>query len=112
GQEYQEISEVVVADNCSTDNSLDIIKNKYPKVRILTLPENKGPNPARNRILRESEAELVLLMDGDVVLSPRALSQLVDGFRMYPEAGIVTAQIRSYGKAPAGWRLPGRDYVD
>lgn len=95
-QEYKTIDEVVVVDNCSTDNSVDKIRKNYPDIRILCTQANRGPNPARNKILKESKSGLVLLIDGDIVISESTVSNLTDAFRMYPEAGIATAQIRSY----------------
>lgn len=95
-QDYKEIDKVVVVDNCSTDNSVNIIRKNYPDIQILSTPSNGGPNPARNKILKESTAELVFLMDGDIILTENTVSDLADAFRMYPEAGIATAQIRSY----------------
>ncbi len=92
----EEIDEVVVVDNCSTDNSVKIIRKNYPHLRILTTQNNNGPNPARNKILRETNSELILLMDGDIVLSDSTVFKLKDVFRLYPEAGVATAQIRAY----------------
>jgi len=95
-QNYNAIDEMVIVDNCSTDNSINLVRKKYPDLRILTTRSNRGPNPARNKILKESDSELVLLIDGDIVLSENTVSELTDAFRLYPDAGIVTAQIRSY----------------
>lgn len=95
-QDYGAVDDVVIVDNCSTDNSVEIVRKKFPDLRIISTDSNNGPNPARNKILKESDSEFVLVIDGDVVLSQDTVSKLQDAFRLYPEAGIATAQVRTY----------------
>ncbi|MBN1779926.1 glycosyltransferase [bacterium] len=96
-QDYAGIDQVVVADNASTDESLALIEKKYPDVKIIRLPDNRGPNPARNAVIRNSSADYVLLMDNDIVLNPDVIRLLVQAMETVPEAGIAGAQIRYAG---------------
>ena len=56
--------EVIVVDDGSTDNSLDIIKSFGDKIRCETGP-NRGGNVARNRLLELSTGEWLQYLDAD-----------------------------------------------
>jgi GT2 family glycosyltransferase len=58
--------EVVVADNGSTDDSLQWLRLNYPDVRIIRLDCNYGFAGGYNRALREVDSEYVLLLNSDV----------------------------------------------
>lgn len=59
-------AEVVVADNGSTDDSLQWLRLNYPDVRVIRLDRNYGFAGGYNRALREVESEYVLLLNSDV----------------------------------------------
>ena len=88
------IAQVMLADNASTDGTVEFVRREFPGVRIEVLPENRGPNPARNKGLQLSTTDLVLVMDNDLVLEPDYARRLADVFRAHPDAGAVTGQIR------------------
>jgi len=95
GQQGVEIAEVLVVNNASTDGSLALLQRQFAgRVRVIALAENNGPNPARNAALRAATADLVLIMDNDVVLAPDYAARLAAAFDAHPEAGAVTGQIR------------------
>ncbi len=84
------VTDVIVLDNASTDGSIDIIQ-RYP-VRLIQLPRNEGPCPARNRGLVEASTKWVLQIDSDVVLEPDTLEKLWPQTR---EMGTVIVQPRA-----------------
>jgi glycosyltransferase involved in cell wall biosynthesis len=63
GQTYAHI-ELIVVDNGSTDNSIDIV-GSYSDSVILVKENNKGPYPARNKGLRASNGKFVAFLDAD-----------------------------------------------
>jgi glycosyltransferase involved in cell wall biosynthesis len=63
GQTYTNI-ELIVVDDGSTDNSIDIAKSFGDSV-ILLKQDNKGPYPARNRGLRASNGKFIAFLDAD-----------------------------------------------
>ena len=95
-QDYPELREIIVADDGSTDGSVDYIKRHFPNVRILELGKNLGPNAARNAILKEAASNHVLLMDNDIALNPDVISLLEEALEARPDAGIAGAQIRFF----------------
>ncbi|HHS14092.1 MAG TPA: glycosyltransferase [bacterium] len=90
-----DIHEIILVDNESTDDSVRFVQKRFPNVRIISM-KNRGPNPARNRILREAGTDLVLLMDNDIVLDPDYVSRLEAVLRDRPDAGAVSGRICWY----------------
>ena len=67
---------VTVYDVASTDGTVDWLGEHYPDIRVVRLKDNKGPNPARNRAVRDCGTPLVLVMDADVQLLPATVGVL------------------------------------
>lgn len=57
---------VIVADNASTDGSLDMLKAEFPEVDTIVLDQNYGFADGYNRTLRQVDAEYYLLLNSDV----------------------------------------------
>jgi len=93
------IREIMLVDNQSTDDSIELTRRKFPSVIILSTGSNNGPNPARNLGLRKAISEFVLIMDNDLVLSPDYCSRLTGLMASRPDAGAASGKIR-YHKYP------------
>lgn len=67
--------EIIVVDDCSTDQSVLILEEyqkKYPmKMRIFRNPENKGQGYARNVGIRQAKGEYIGFVDSDDYVNPR-----------------------------------------
>jgi len=64
-----ENKEVIVVDDCSSDNTSEYIKKKYPKVKIIVNKKNRGPNYCINRGVVNSKGEYISILDSDVELT-------------------------------------------
>ncbi len=71
-------AEVVVADNGSTDDSLQWLRLNYPDVRVICLDRNYGFAGGYNRAMREVESEYVLLLNSDVEVTAGWWQPLVE----------------------------------
>ena len=71
-------AEVVVADNGSTDDSLQWLRLNYPDVRVIRLDRNYGFAGGYNRALREVASEYVLLLNSDVEVTAGWWQPLVE----------------------------------
>lgn len=69
---------VVVVDNGSTDDSLAFVRANHPDVKVLALGANRGFAPAYNIAVRESDADVVVLLNNDTTVEPDWLGQLID----------------------------------
>ena len=71
--------EVIVVDNGSSDGTLELIKSKYPTVRILH--EKKiGVSAARNRGIKAAQGSWVALLDSDDEWLPNKLQRQIEGY--------------------------------
>lgn len=62
--------EIIIVDDCSTDNSVAFIKEKYPQLTLIESKENKGFSYSCNLGVKAARFELVLLLNSDVKLTP------------------------------------------
>ena len=65
-----ERTEVVVADNGSTDNSIALLQEKFPSVRIIRLDKNYGFAEGYNQALKQLDNEYTVLLNSDVEVTP------------------------------------------
>jgi GT2 family glycosyltransferase len=77
------LEEVVVVDNHSADGSVRQIRDRFPRVQIIELGENRGPAAARNAGLAAVQSELVLLNDADIYVSEDAVRRLLEAYRRH-----------------------------
>ena len=88
--------EVIVVDDCSTDNSLAIVQSYAEKfggrLKLFRLPKNSGNNGIpNNRGLALSRGQYVLFMDSDDAVTPDALEKLYDAAKIF-SADVVGAE--------------------
>ena len=74
----QEHADVVVIDNGSTDDSLAWMKQHHPEVRIVALDENKGFAGGYNAGLEAITADVFVLLNSDVRVSPDWIPPVLD----------------------------------
>ena len=76
--------EFLVVDDCSEDNSMDIVylvKETHPRgghIRIIQHKQNLGVGVTRNRILDESRGKFLFFLDSDDMIEPDAISLLYE----------------------------------
>ena len=97
-------AEIIVADNGSTDESLEVLKNEFPSVRTIVLDKNygfaEGYNRAISLLTSHSETvslpEYVVLLNSDVEVTEGWLIPLLDYMEHHPEVAAVQPKIRSW----------------
>ncbi len=85
----KESFEVIVADNASTDGTVEMLSERFPRVRVVASPDNLGFGRACNLCWQQAKSSLVLFLNSDTVLSALALDRLVALARHRPEAGAI-----------------------
>lgn len=79
--------EIIVVDNASADGSADMVRERYPSVRLLALTQNLGFASGNNRAMELSHGRFLLFLNPDTVLYPGAVDALVAFMEDHPEAG-------------------------
>ncbi len=88
--------EVMVVDNLSTDGSVNLVREKFPEVKVLEMDENRGPNPARNVAILKSRANYVFLIDDDTILTSHCLSILMNARDVISDVAVCHPRIVYY----------------
>ncbi|HEY8397597.1 MAG TPA: glycosyltransferase family 2 protein [Flavihumibacter sp.] len=89
-------SELVVADNASTDDSVSWLREHYPSVRIIQLDKNYGFAKGYNEALKQVSAKYYLLLNSDVEVSRDWLQPMLDVLEKDPQVGACQPKIRMY----------------
>ena len=87
---------VYVADNGSTDDSIAMLHEKFPTVRLICLESNHGFADGYNLALKEVEAEYFVLLNSDVEVTQSWLEPLVGYMDTHPEVAACQPKIRSW----------------
>ena len=83
----EDIADVIVADNGSTDDSLDMLARKFPMVRIIRFDRNYGFAEGYNQAMKQIENPYCVLLNSDVEVTPDWLDaplQLLENARGGP----------------------------
>jgi GT2 family glycosyltransferase len=91
--DIEEVPEVVVVDNNSTDGSAARIESEFPSVTLLKQSKNLGYAAANNLGFRKTSGEFILTLNPDTRLKPDALSKAIAIMQKDPSAGVVAAQL-------------------
>lgn len=84
------VYEVIVADDCSQDDTEEIVKSiEDDRVRYYRLPENKGAGGARNFGVSKAKGEYIAFHDSDDAWVPQKLERQMAYYEEHPECGLV-----------------------
>ncbi|MCM1076835.1 MAG: glycosyltransferase family 2 protein [Bacteroides sp.] len=91
------IADVIVADNGSTDDSLEVLKSEFPNVRCIRFAENYGFAEGYNKAIASiaDEYRYTVLLNSDVKVDDDWLTPLHSFMVSHPEAGAVQPKILS-----------------
>jgi hypothetical protein len=85
--------EVLAVDNASTDGSCEMVRDEFPDVSLVALPQNVAA-AARNEGVRAAKGEIVFTLDNDVLFTtPDDVARGVAAFERHPRAAVVNFTI-------------------
>lgn len=90
-----EWAEVIVADNGSTDDSIEMLKAKFPTVSIICLDRNYGFAEGYNQALKRLDHEYCVLLNSDVEVTPNWLDAPIATLDSDPSIACVQPKIRA-----------------
>jgi O-antigen biosynthesis protein len=85
--------EVIVVDNASVDGSLDMLRSRFPGIRLIANKENMGFSVANNQGIKISEGDYVLLLNPDTLVEEETFKTCVDFLDSHPKAGGLGVQM-------------------
>lgn len=71
-------AEIIIADNCSSDQSISFVSKTFPGIRVIQLDKNYGYCGGYNRALRQVEADYFVLLNSDVEVTVDWLKPMID----------------------------------
>ncbi len=80
-------TEVYVVDNNSVDGSVELIKNSFPKIKLITNKDNKGFATACNQALSVTKSKYALLLNPDTIVAENSFSSCLQFMESNPDAG-------------------------
>ncbi|MEO5740632.1 MAG: glycosyltransferase, partial [Vicinamibacterales bacterium] len=81
--------EVFVIDDASSDGSPEMVRERFPQVRLIVNRENRGYAYSNNLGIAKSQGRFVYLLNSDTEVSPAALDHLAGFLETHPDAGAV-----------------------
>lgn len=91
-----DLAEVIIADNASSDDSLEFLREKYPDIRLIILDQNYGFAEGYNKALNILDHEYVVLLNSDVEVSPGWLTTAVEFLDLHPDVVALQPKLLAY----------------
>jgi hypothetical protein len=91
----QDEATVYVADNASTDDSMELLKKHFPECRTIRLERNWGFAEGYNKALAEIEAEYYLLLNSDIEVTHHWLTPMTEYMDNHPEVAACQPKLLS-----------------
>ena len=97
--------EIVVVDNASTDGSAELVRTKWPAVRLVNARANVGFARANNMAIRQTDAELILLLNSDTIVKAGSIDTMIQTLDQHADVAVVGPRIvdaRGYAELSFG----------
>ena len=94
--EYSPEASIYVADNGSSDESCDVIRNEFPAVKLMVLDHNYGFAEGYNRALAQVDEEYAVLLNSDVEVTRGWLSPMTQFLDSNPEVAACQPKLLSF----------------
>jgi len=102
-QRFDKPYEIIVIDDCSTDDShivLTRLAKEFPSLRLLFNTKNLNTGPSRNKAIEIAKGEFIVSLDGDDKIHKRFLSELYPVIKADDNIGIVYSDFERFGDYP------------
>ena len=81
--------EIIVVDNASADDSVEMVRREFPHVRLIENVENRGFASANNQGIAVATGRYVLLLNSDTIVLDGAIAKTVAFADAHPDAAVV-----------------------
>lgn len=85
--------EIYMVDNNSSDDSVQVIKDNFPKVNVIANKENVGFSRANNQAIQLSKGRYVLLLNSDTIVRETTLDTIIKFMDDYKDVGVTGCKV-------------------
>jgi len=85
--------EIILVDNNSQDNSVCMIADKFPNIKLIKLPENVGFGAGNNAGAKVAKGEFLFLLNTDIILKSNILSHLIELMSANLDVGVIGTKL-------------------
>jgi GT2 family glycosyltransferase len=89
-------AEIYIADNASTDNSVEFIKANYPQVKIVQNTSNGGYAKGYNDALQHIDADVYALVNSDIEVTDNWIKPIINEFKVSENTAIIQPKILDF----------------
>ena len=95
---YSEEAMIYVADNASTDHSIEVIKSQFPSAKIIQNTDNFGFAKGYNEALKHVEEPYYALVNSDIEVTENWLQPIINMFETEPKTAIIQPKLLDFKK--------------
>lgn len=87
--------EVIVVDNGSSDGSVEMVKERFPQVRVIATGANLGFHKGNNLGIKESSGKYVVILNTDIAFLDNSLDKMYQFMEGHPEAALMGPKLKN-----------------
>src|SRR3989344_5560110 len=87
--------EVIVVDNNSRDGSVEMVKAKFPQVRLIEAKKNLGHHQGNNLGIKNSSGRYILILNTDIALLDNSIDKIYRFMEDHPESALVGPKLKN-----------------
>ncbi|MGD8307611.1 MAG: glycosyltransferase, partial [Ignavibacteria bacterium] len=85
--------EIFIVDNASDDGSVELIKEKFPDIKLIVNSVNVGFGRANNQAMKLASGKYIMLINPDTIVSENTIDKMKGFFEKNPETGLAGCKI-------------------
>ncbi|NQY31182.1 MAG: glycosyltransferase, partial [Flavobacteriaceae bacterium] len=93
---YSKEATIYIADNASTDDSINFVKENHPGITIISNKENGGYAKGYNDALQHIKADVYCLLNSDIEVTKNWLQPVITQFKSDPNIAAIQPKILDY----------------